>query len=150
MRMTPSLLGPTLIGLAGLAACTTAPTPSQQSAMDARDARYEAELAEALEGYVAGEPTDCLPTGFQQSRASSTMIGNRTILYRLNANTIYRNDPPGGCGGAGLNTALVTQTPVGRSCRGDILQVIDPVNRINVGGCSLGTFTPYTRVREGG
>jgi hypothetical protein len=34
-------------------------------------------------------------------------------------------------------------------CRGEIVQVFDPVNGIGFGSCSLGSFEPYRRRRDG-
>jgi hypothetical protein len=42
---------------------------------------------------------------------------------------------------------LTKQDCSAQLCRGDIAQIVDPLNRITVGSCVFGDFTPYTRVR---
>jgi hypothetical protein len=57
----------------------------------------------------------------------------------------------GGCTGLGSgNYALVThQFGTADLCRGDIAQVVDTLNRIPVGSCVFGDFTPYVRPGRG-
>lgn len=92
----------------------------------------------------AGEPRSCIPS--QQIRATY-YVGDRTILYRVSSNLIYRNDPPGGCPGLNSSSALITQTPTTQLCRGDIARVRDFGLGFSSGSCALGDFVPYRTVR---
>ena len=119
----------------GLAACTPA-EPVELTG------NQETEFAAAIEGRTAGQPVDCVNL---RDLGSNRSIGEALILFRSHAGgTVYVNRPPAGCPDLRHRT-LVTQTPSGRLCRGDIATVIDPVSRTYHGSCGLGDFTPYTR-----
>ena len=128
---------------AGLAAGCMSGPPSEraQAAAAERDAEYSAELADALEGRVAGRPVSCIN---QRDIRSSKNIGERTILYDTGS-VIYRNDPPGGCEGPGLGKTLITRTPSTQLCRGDIARVVDLSIPTEYGSCSYSDFVPYRR-----
>lgn len=87
-----------------------------------------------------GKPVSCIP---QQQIRSTHYVGDRTILYRVSKNLVYRNDPLGGCPGLNSNAALITRTPTGQLCRGDIAQVRDFSLGFSSGSCALGDFVPY-------
>lgn len=131
-----------LAGCIALGSCTTTPQGAERAAVEAAEtqAGLEAELA----GLVPGEPTDCLPTPIR-TQVNSRTFGS-TIVYRVSDRQKYRNDTTGGCERASDGRAiLITSNPIGRSCRGDIVQTVDPVSRIPLGSCALGAFTPYRR-----
>ncbi|NJC35055.1 hypothetical protein GGR88_002569 [Sphingomonas jejuensis] len=135
-----------LIAIAALAlasGCAKQPlTDAQQAARAERDARLDEDERDALAGLTPGQPQACIP--INQSR-STTFIGDRTILYRVNQNLIYRNDPPNGCPGLRRGMTIITRTPGTQLCRGDIVRVADLVAGIKAGGCGLGDFVPYRR-----
>lgn len=89
-----------------------------------------------------GKPRNCIMAS--QIRGSRS-IGERTILYRVSGNLIYRNDPPGGCPGLREETALILQTPQNQLCKGDVMIVQDLRTGFAGGGCALGAFVPYTK-----
>lgn len=126
--------------LTAVAAC--AATPADQP----RTLRAQQELDRYLVGKVAGRPQACLPT-FR--RDETITIDERTILFRAGANRVWRNDPPGGCNGLGRpGVSMVTRTPTGQLCRGEIVQLVDLTAGITVGSCSLGDFTPFSTPRS--
>jgi hypothetical protein len=135
-----------ILSTAALGSCAVGP-PSPQAAMRDQQAALQEQqaLATQLAGRVAGQPTSCLPT----HRANNQMnISDNTILFDF-GNTIYRNDPPGGCAGLGSGHYALVTTTIGSSlCRGDIAQVKDIQSGVVRGTCSLGDFIPYTRVRS--
>lgn len=120
-----------------LAGCSTAPSHQERSP------QAEAELAKALSGRVAGKPVRCIPT----YRADDMqIIDDWTILFK-DGNTIYVQNPRGGCPGIGSRRNILVSTPMpsNQLCSGDIQQLYDPVSRIGGGACVLGDFLPYTR-----
>jgi hypothetical protein len=122
-------------------ACTASPREKARSA--AVEAGNAQRLEQRLAGYSAGQSTDCLQP-FESSRASTESIGS-TILYRVNSKLIYRNDTTGGCEAIGHGDFIVTRSPVGRLCRGDIGQTFQQGTRIPTGSCALGAFIPYRK-----
>lgn len=130
-----------LAALATLAACTT--TPAQEERAAAAQADTEAALAVELAGLVPGEPSDCLP-GPARTQMTSEGFGS-TIVYRVSRDLKYRTEASG-CEGVGRrDDILITRTPVGRTCRGDIAQTVDRTTRFPTGSCSFGSFVPYRR-----
>lgn len=135
--MRPSILPM----FAALAACST--TPERQEQAGAAQAESQEKLAAELAGLVPGEPIACLPEP-SRTQVSTTVFGP-TIVYRVSRNVKYRNDTLGGCERLSRGDILVSRTPTGRVCRGDILRTFDPVSRFETGGCALGDFVPYRR-----
>lgn len=124
--------GAALIGAAAFA------TPQDNAHVTEDAAKLEARW---LGDKVAGKPRNCIMAS--QARGSK-FIGERTILYQVSRNLIYRNDPPNGCPGLRENSTIVTQTPQNQLCRGDVVIVRDLVTGFNGSSCSLGQFVPYT------
>lgn len=123
-----------------------AATPAEIARGEQQDARQQARLAEALDGYeIAGPPTSCVS---QTALRGSRSFGN-TILYdRGTRRTIYRNDTQPGCR-ISNNDILVTRSPTGNLCSGDIIRTIDRTAQFVTGGCAFGEFVPYERVARG-
>ena len=133
MRIVLPLSALAIAALAG-------PSIARTEAYEARQSREQERLEKALAGKAPGKPTSCIP--ITQVRSTS-YFGNRTILYRMNSKLVYRNDPAGGCPGMNRYTALVTRTPTGQLCAGDIAFVRDFSANFTSGACSLGEFVPY-------
>lgn len=132
MRIILSLCAAALVS-----ACTTSPpSPAAQARMD----REEAKLAKALDGKVAGKPVSCITL---RDVDSMQVYGERTLVYRMNSKLSYRNDPYGGCPGLNNSRTLITRTPTGQLCRGDIARVADLAAGFEMGSCALGDFIPY-------
>lgn len=98
-----------------------------------------------LAGKEPGPAVTCIP---QRQIRSTYYIGGETVLYRMNNNVVYRNDPPGGCPGLNSNLALETRTPTGMLCSGDIAQVRDYTQGFSAGSCALGQFVPYRKTQR--
>lgn len=128
-----------LLSLAALTVGCTAQEPVELTA------NAQNKLDEELRGRVAGTPVSCVN--------SRDLRGNRSagegvlIFDGPSRNLIYVNRPGAGCPEVGLGRALRTRTPSTRLCAGDIASVFDPVSGFEYGGCGLGEFTPYRRVR---
>ena len=122
-----------------LAGCTMDDRPTAATADEA--ARAQAQLAQELRGRQAGEPQACVQlTQLRGSRG----IGSDVVLFEGVGGRVYVNRPASGCRLRASET-LVTRTPTGRLCSGDIAQVVD-VPTGPVGSCTLGAFVPYDRV----
>ena len=112
--------------------------------------RRQAERVERImAGRTAGQPTNCLPM-LRNLNSERTPEGN--IIYSrgrsaTSEQTVWLNKPYGGCAPGRNDVAMVTQRPQNQACRGDIVQLFDPVTRIPYGACSLGDFVPYTRAK---
>lgn len=121
-----------------LAGCTMDNRPSVSAATES--ARAEADLAAELSGRQAGPAQQCVQlTALRGNRG----IGQDVILFEGVGGRVYVNRPSGGCRLRSGQT-LVTRTPSGRLCSGDIAQVVD-VPSGPVGSCTLGDFVPYER-----
>jgi hypothetical protein len=127
-----------LIAGAAIASCTTAslaPTDAGRTAQ-----QYQRLLA----GKVAQPPVSCLPA----YRADDmTVLDANTIAFRQSGSRVYLAHMKGGCSElARPGYALLTrQYGTNQLCRGDIAQVIDTANRMTVGSCVFGDFTPYVK-----
>ena len=127
-----------LIALA-VSSCTNAPPPGPMAMAPGDQAR----LAALTAGKVAGPPTSCLPN---YRSDDMIVIDENVIAFRDNARRVYINHMRGGgCLGLdGGRNALVTRSPTGRLCSGDIAQVLDTSSRIMMGSCVFGDFVPFT------
>jgi hypothetical protein len=108
----------------------------------ARDRKPPETVETALAGFTAGPPTSCLPLG---RNIASRRVDDRTILFRVSARETWRNDLAPACAGIDKNAAMIAQTPIGRLCKGDIVNFVDLRTGFSAGACPLGTFTPYRR-----
>jgi hypothetical protein len=101
-------------------------------------------LAKTLAGYAQSGPAQsCVQLRDLRGNHSA---GDAIVFEGQSSGTLYVNRPPGGCPSLDYGRALVTHTPAGQLCRGDIADVVDPVSRTNFGGCGLGDFVPYKRL----
>ncbi|HEX8222299.1 MAG TPA: hypothetical protein VF605_00625 [Allosphingosinicella sp.] len=127
-----------MLASACLAAGCTTDEPVETAAND------EARLSAQLAGYEpAGPPVSCVNL--------RDLDGNRSagdaIVFDGRGGRKWVNRPAGGCPSLGLGRALRTRTSSSQLCRGDIATVFDPVAGSEFGGCGLGDFEPYRRVR---
>jgi hypothetical protein len=124
-----------------LAAGCTDERPTGPSASE------QAELSAALEGYAqSGPPEACVS---RRDLRDNRSFGEGAIMFDGPTRaTLYVNRPSGGCPKLGFGRALVTKSTGTRLCRGDIADVVDLTTRTTFGGCALGDFTPYRRVKE--
>lgn len=132
----------TLLASACLAASCTTDEPGERAEMRASD---EASLAAQLRGFEpAGPPVQCVNSRDLKGNRSA---GETAIVFSGIGGRLWVNRPAAGCPDLRFSRALKTRTPSTRLCRGDIATVFDPVNGFDYGGCGLGEFEPYRRVR---
>ncbi|WP_294265234.1 hypothetical protein [uncultured Sphingomonas sp.] len=131
------------LSIAGTALAGCAATPREQAAMAERNARDAARLDQRLAGFTPGKPASCLPVSTSRR---SEYFGD-TIVYEVSGSLVYRTDTSGGCT-LNRDDILVTQTPIGSLCRGDIARTIDRGSRFQTGSCTLGDFVPYRKDRS--
>jgi hypothetical protein len=134
MRVISAILGGAI-----LASCSMGPEPAP-----IRTADKQREYQLALQGKVAQKPVSCLPS---YRSGDMRTIDDNTILFRDGSSRVYVNNMQGGCTAlARGNYTLVTRSFGGSGlCRGDIAQVVDLLNGMQVGSCVFGDFTPYVR-----
>lgn len=128
-------------GLALLGGCAT------NDPADTRAAEADrASLAAALEGFEqSGPPVSCVS---QRNLRGNRSAGESAIVFQgQSAGTLWVNRPAGGCPSLDMGRTLVTRAPSTQLCRGDIASVVDLVSGTQYGGCGLGEFTPYRRIR---
>ena len=131
-----------LFASACLAASCATDSPEQRAEMQASD---EASLAGQLRGFEpAGPAVQCVSSRDLRGNRSA---GETAIVFSGTAGRLWVNRPPAGCPDLSFSRALKTITPSTRLCRGDIATVFDPVSGAGYGGCGLGEFEPYRRVR---
>jgi hypothetical protein len=145
---------PVILSLAAIAGATPLLASDQnrpdirertQSAIDGLDDRGQKIAKLYLKDRVAGEPVSCIPrTRLRRSTAASDDV----LLYD-DGSTVYVNAPYLGCPRARDNT-MISSTPIGRLCSGDIVLVQDLRINVPLGSCSLSEFVPYRKVKKGG
>ena len=126
-----------LIG-AALASCTaTAEQPI-------RSARGQQEYMSLVAGKTPRAQLSCLPN---YNANDMTIIDGRTLAFRRGTGTVYIASLKPGCALlTGGSYALLSKQYGGTGlCRGDIQQVIDTMNRITVGSCTIAAITPFVR-----
>jgi hypothetical protein len=130
-----------LIAGSVLAACTTAPpAPDQAMRSPSGQRAYQSLIA----GKVPGRPLTCLPN---YDSNDMTVIDGRNIVFNVGMRTVYLVRLTDGCDllGGGPYALLSRQFGGQGTCRGDIEQVVDTLNRTNVGSCTVAEIIPYTR-----
>ncbi len=126
-------------GIAALLAILVAGCGGEEGVQSSRAADS---AAEALAGRTAGAPVACV--NLRDLRGNRS-VGDGAILFEGPGGMVYVNRPAGGCPDLNAGRTLVTRTPSGRLCSGDIARVVDPVNGIEYGSCGLAEFVPYRR-----
>ena len=140
MRLVSALTA-TIAGALLLGAIPAAAQTAKADRAAATQARYDAKLAKALEGRVAGEPVRCID---MRSIRSSTIIDKTAIIYEV-GNKLYLNRPAGGASSLDSDDVLVTKTSSSQLCDIDIVRLIDRTNHFPTGFVSLGEFVPYSK-----
>jgi hypothetical protein len=128
-----------------LASCTAnpnAPLPAYAQRTPSGQRAYETLLA----GKAPAAPISCLPS----YRANDmSVIDGQTLGFRLGTGTTYLVHLGPGCELLGTGTYALLSKQYGSPgmCRGDIQQVVDTLNRVNVGSCVITEIVPYYRQR---
>ncbi|MCP3733875.1 hypothetical protein M9979_03155 [Sphingomonas sp. RP10(2022)] len=125
--------------LCGVAGC--AQTPQQRLATERADAAAAVDLGKELAGLTPRETSGCMP------RYPTTQVKayGPTIVYTVSRGLKFRSDTAGGCERVGRGDILITRSPTGQLCQGDIAQTIDSGSRTFSGSCSFGPFVRYTK-----
>lgn len=121
------------------AACT--PTARDLDRRAGAEAASRAALDKELAGLVPGQPQGCV----QQFQLRASKRFGDIIVYQTNGSQRYVTRTNGGCGQDSDDSYLVTRTPTGQLCRGDIAQAISRTAQFPVGACSFGDFVPYSK-----
>lgn len=114
------------------------------SAEPVRTARMETRMTELLRGKVAGRTRSCIPL---RSADRQTIVDERTILYRVGSNLVYRNDLPG-CAGLDDRSTIIHRTTLPSLCEGEIFEYRDAGTNFPQGSCTFGPFTEYRTPRR--
>lgn len=122
---------------AALASCTTSPP-----APVIRSAEGQATYERLLAGKVAGPPVSCIPS-FNANDMRT--IDGQTLAFRAGGGTTYVARLSPGCEMAGRGTYTLLTRQFGGSglCRGQIAQVIDPLNGSGMGSCVIEDVTAF-------
>ena len=112
------------------------------AARDRTPADPKAALAAMVAGRIAGPSVSCISL---LPNTHSRIVDRYAVVYD-GPGRLYVNDFDGqGCSALRKDRTLVTVTPSSQLCSGDIIRVVDPVQRFDYGSCGLGKFTPYKR-----
>jgi hypothetical protein len=130
-------LAATAIAATMLSSCAMTPAETARAA-DAK-AATQAALNRELAGLTPTETRDCMDN-FQ---SSSLKAYGSTLVYSVSSKLKYVNETSGGCEGIENGDILVTKSPSGRLCRGDIGRTVMPASRVPSGSCALGSFVTY-------
>ena len=125
-----------------LLAFTALVTAALPAAASAERRTPEAQLARAIEGRVAGEPTRCL----RNMRGTSSRIIDGTAIVYEAGGTVWVNRPSGA---SSLDQwdVLVTRQFGNELCSGDPVRLYDSSSGTDTGLVLLGDFVPYRRAR---
>jgi hypothetical protein len=135
-----NLRTPLIVAVAALLAGSCSTSTTQQ----ARTPKAEKRLAEAIEGRVAGTPVSCMPN--YRSATQMQIIDDNTLVFH-DGNTVYVQNPPGGCRGLGIGgyTLVTREFGASQMCAGDINNLVDIRNGMIGGSCVFGPFIPYRK-----
>lgn len=122
-----------------LSSCTM--TPADIARADAQKAATADALSRELAGLSPAGTTDCM----DRYQTSSLKAYGGVLVYNVSPKLKYVNDTRGGCEGVERGDILLTKSPTGRLCSGDIATTLMQGSRVPTGSCSLGKFTVYKR-----
>ena len=131
---------PLLIACSMLGSCMDASPPPYMSRSPSGERAYQTLLV----GKVPGQPIGCLPP---RSSNDMSIIDGRTIAFRVGTGTVYLMHLNPGCEMLGTGTYALLSRQYGSPgmCRGDIESVVDTLNHMNVGSCTVADIVPYRR-----
>ena len=110
-----------------------------------RTVKMETRLTELLRGKVAGATRSCIPL---RTATRQTIIDDRTIIYRVSANQLFRSDLDPSCSGLDDRSTLIHRTTSNNLCSGEIFEYRDAGMSFPRGSCTFGPFTEYRTVRR--
>ncbi len=130
----------TALAMAGaVAGC--AQTPRELAAAQQANAAAAVNLDKELAGLTPSKSGSCMP------RYPTTQVKayGPTIVYTVSRNLKFRSDTAGGCERVGRGDILITRSPMGQLCQGDIATTVDSASRTFTGSCSFGPFIRYSK-----
>jgi hypothetical protein len=128
-----------LLSVATIALSSCAMTPAETARAADAKAATQASLSKELAGLTPTETRDCM----DHYQSSSLKAYGSTLVYSVSKTLKYVNDTGGGCEAVERGDILVTKSPTGRLCRGDIGQTVMQGSRMPSGSCALGSFVTY-------
>jgi hypothetical protein len=131
-----------LVALSLVGGCAAASAEDQAMARADGEATLAAELRDHR---PSGPPVSCVPLRNLQGNRSA---GEGAIIFAGQSGRLWVNRPPAGCPVIDSGRAISLRTTGTQLCRGEIVNVFDPVNGFNYGSCGLGDFEPYERRRD--
>ena len=136
MRASPILILGTL-----LASCNTVPAEAPM-----RTADQQAKYTRLTNGLVAGNNMTCVPSWRTQDMS---IIDGRTVGFSQTRSQVTIVNLTEGCSLLGSGAfAMQTNTTGMGLCTGDIVQVIDTMNKgMSVASCAVASITPYSTPR---
>lgn len=136
LALSAIIISPLLLIACGpMAESTPAPLTEKQAA------RMEKEL----KGRVAGLPQNCI----SNYRSDGLVKISDSVLIYKPGGPIYVNNLRGSCPGLARDTdIMVTQVYGSQLCDGDLVKLVDRTSGMPGPVCSLGQFTPYTKVKS--
>ena len=137
-----NLVLPLAASTAAILLSSCAMTPAEVARADAAKADTQNALGRELAGLQPAGTTSCMPP---QGRSASLAAYGKTLVYTVSAKIKYVNETSGGCEGIERGDILITKSPSGSTCSGDIATTVQQSSRVFSGSCSLGSFTLYRR-----
>lgn len=129
------------VALAAIAIAGCTQTPRELARAQQASATAAADLAKELAGLTPSNSTTCLPP-FPTTQVKAF---GPTLVYVVSNGVKYRSDTAGGCERIGRGDILITRTPTGQLCQGDIATTVDSASRTFSGSCSFGPFVRYSK-----
>jgi hypothetical protein len=126
--------------LAAMAAPSAAKSETPKPDTPRLDSAEERELAQLLDGKVAGKPVSCVDATQGHNLQA---LGDHVLVYKVSKKLVYRNDLLGACTGLRFGDTLVMHVFGSEYCRGDIARVVNLTTGSWTGSCALGEFVPY-------
>ena len=117
-----------------IAACATAST--RDTSADDR------QLAQAIDGRVAGKPQNCIEISRVQGPEA---IGDRTVVYRQSGRRVWISHLQEACPALRGDRILIVRSFGNQICRLDRFDLVSRDSPIPSGFCFFGDFTPYDR-----
>lgn len=98
-------------------------------------------LAAALGNRIPGTPVTCI--NLHETRGSTLLPNENAVLFETRGDSLYLNRFRAECTNIRAGLALRTNTPAGRLCAGDIVEIFDPFGGFGHGACAMAEFIPY-------
>jgi hypothetical protein len=109
-------------------------------------AQAQSEMMAELDGYAPdGPPVSCVRSPDLRGNRS---VGRGAIVFSGSGGRKWVNETRGSCPSLEFGRALRFRMSSPQLCSGEIATVFDPGTGMEYGGCALGDFTPYRRVRR--